>query len=322
MKFRTEIAVNRSGFTIDHARRGFLAGSCFSEHIADRLRAAKFPVESNPSGILFNPASIARMFRRLSEGRPYTESELTHAGGLWFSYDHHGAFSRTSAEETLAAVNAALREGAAALAGADYVVVTFGTAWVYRLTTDGRTVANCHKQPSACFRRERLSAGEIEAEYGALLEGPLKGKQVLLTVSPVRHVKDGLEENSLSKAVLRTAAAALAEDFRDVYYFPSFEIMNDDLRDYRFYEEDMVHPSAQAVDYIWDKFAEFAMDPDTRALLPRLDKLDAAMRHRVMHAGSAAAAVFRECSLKLVEELQEALPGVDFSPEREYFRSL
>ena len=156
-------------------------------------------------------------------------------------------------------------------------------------------------------------------EYGELLSGPLAGKQVLLTVSPVRHVKDGLEGNSLSKAILRTAAASLAEGFRDVYYFPSFEIMNDDLRDYRFYEEDMVHPSAQAVDYIWGKFTEFAMDPDTRALLPRLGKRDAALHHRVLHAGSAAVEVFRECSLKLVDELQEALPGVDFSAERAYF---
>ena len=174
-------------------------------------------------------------------------------------------------------MNASLTAGAGALAAADYVVLTFGTAWVYRLADSGRIAANCHKQPSSCFRRERLSAAEIVREYGELLSGPLAGKQVLLTVSPVRHVKDGLEGNSLSKAILRTAAASLAEGFRDVYYFPSFEIMNDDLRDYRFYEEDMVHPSAQAVDYIWGKFTEFAMDPDTRALLPRLGKLDAAL---------------------------------------------
>ncbi len=318
MKFRTEIVLNRSGFTVDHARRGFLAGSCFSEHISDRLSAAKFPVAANPAGIMFNPASIAAMLRRLAEGRPYGAEELDCANGLWFSYDHHGSFSRAEASETLAAINAALVEGAAALAAADYVVLTFGTAWVYRLADGGRLVANCHKQPAGCFRRERLTSQPIVEEYADLLAGPLAGKQVLLTVSPVRHLKDGLEGNSLSKAILRTAAASLAEGFRDVYYFPSFEIMNDDLRDYRFYDEDMVHPSAQAVDYVWSRFTEFAMDPDTRALLPRLGKLDAALHHRVMRAG-AAAEVFRECSLKLVEELQEALPGVDFGPERVYF---
>lgn len=319
MKFRTEIALCRSGFTVDHGRRGFLAGSCFSEHIFGRLAAAKFPVAANPTGILFNPASIAGMIRRLAEGRPYEVGELSCGGGLWFSYDHHGSFARASAKEALEAMNASLTAGAGALAAADYVVLTFGTAWVYRLADSGRIAANCHKQPSGCFRRERLSVAEIVREYGELLSGPLAGKQVLLTVSPVRHVKDGLEGNSLSKAILRTAAASLAEGFRDVYYFPSFEIMNDDLRDYRFYEEDMVHPSAQAVDYIWGKFTEFAMDPDTRALLPRLGKLDAALHHRVLHAGSAAVEVFRECYLKLVDELQEALPGVDFSAERAYF---
>ena len=255
MKFRTEIALCRSGFTVDHGRRGFLAGSCF---IFGRLAAAKFPVAANPTGILFNPASIAGMIRRLAEGRPYEVGELSCGGGLWFSYDHHGSFARASAKEALEAMNASLTAGAGALAAADYVVLTFGTAWVYRLADSGR--------------RERLSAAEIVREYGELLSGPLAGKQVLLTVSPVRHVKDGLEGNSLSKAILRTAAASLAEGFRDVYYFPSFEIMNDDLRDYRFYEEDMVHPSAQAVDYIWGKFTEFAMDPDTRALLPRLPR--------------------------------------------------
>ena len=219
MKFRTEIALCRSGFTVDHGRRGFLAGSCFSEHIFGRLAAAKFSVAANPTGILFNPASIAGMIRRLAEGRPYEVGELSYGGGLWFSYDHHGSFARASAKEALEAMNASLTAGAGALAAADYVVLTFGTAWVYRLADSGRIAANCHKQPSGCFRRERLSAAEIVREYGELLSGPLAGKQVLLTVSPVRHVKDGLEGNSLSKAILRTAAASLAEGFRDVYYF-------------------------------------------------------------------------------------------------------
>lgn len=321
MKFRTELTVERSGFTVSHSRRGFMAGSCFSEHIYDRLAAYRFPVVANPTGILFNPLSIAAMLERVAAGRLYGVGELCQAGGLWFSYDHHGAFSCPSAEETLEGINRELERGHEALSAADYVILTFGTAWVYRLAGDGRVVANCHKQPASEFRREMADIDEIVDAYRSLLRGVLAGKQVLFTVSPVRHVRDGFEDNSLSKAVLRVAVARLAEEFPNVWYFPSFEIVNDDLRDYRFYAEDMVHPSQQAVDYIWEKFGDFAMDGSVRALLPKLGRLNAAMGHRVMRGGSGVA-VFCDHSLELVAELQKALPEVDFSRERTHFEQM
>lgn len=319
MEFRTEITVVRSPFTVAHDRRGFAVGSCFAEHISSRMEALRFPLTANPTGILFNPASIAAMIRRLDEGRPYTLDELFEAGGLWHSYDHHGSFSHTSADETLAGINAAFRDGAEALRRADYVMLTFGTAWIYRLAADGRIVANCHKVPAAAFVRERLRPEAIVAEYDALLRGPLAGKQVLLTVSPVRHVKDGLVENSLSKAVLRCAAADLAERWPNVWYFPAYELLNDDLRDYRFYAPDMTHPSQQAIDYVWERFVHFAMDDGTAALLPRLERLRTALGHRTLHAGSEGEAVFRRRSLELIDDLQRALPQIDFSAERRHF---
>lgn len=319
MEFRTEITVARSPFTVAHDRRGFAAGSCFAEHISSRMEALRFPLTANPTGILFNPASIAAMIRRLDEGRSYTADELFEAGGLWHSYDHHGRFSLSSADETLAGINAAFRDGAEALRRADYVMLTFGTAWIYRLAADGRIVANCHKVPAAAFVRERLRPEAIVAEYDALLRGPLAGKQVLLTVSPVRHVKDGLVENSLSKAVLRCAAADLAECWPNVWYFPAYELLNDDLRDYRFYAPDMTHPSQQAIDYVWERFVRFAMDDGTAALLPRLERLRTALGHRTLHAGSEGEAVFRRRSLELIDDLQRALPQIDFSVERRHF---
>lgn len=241
---------------------------------------------------------------------------------MWFSYDHHGSFSRTTAAAALEAINSSFRCGAEALVAADYVILTFGTAWVYRLA-DGTPVANCHKQPAACFRRELLGVEDITADYGELLtSGALYGKQVLLTVSPVRHVKEGFEDNSLSKAILRVAAAELASRYPDVYYFPAFEILNDDLRDYRFYADDLVHPSGQAVEYIWDKFADFAMDSATRQLLPDLARLNSAMQHRILHGGSEGEAVFRSRSQALIDKLQRALPTVDFSAERTYFENI
>lgn len=319
MKFRTEIELSRSAFTVNHPRRGFLAGSCFSEHIARKLADAKFPIEANPSGILFNPLSIAQLFGRLQCGVPFTQTDIACAEGLWFSYDHHGSFSRASATETLEGINDAMARGARRLAEADYVIVTFGTAWIYRLKSSGRVVANCHKQPAALFSRERLSVEDIVAAYVGLLEGVLAGKQVLFTVSPVRHMKDGFEENSLSKAILRTAIAQLVERYPAVSYFPSFEIMNDDLRDYRFYADDLIHPSPVAVNYIWEKFTDFAMDQPTKSLLPRLEKLHAACSHRVLHSDAIHSELFRNSSLKLVEGLRRELPTVDFSAETAYF---
>lgn len=319
MKFRTEIEIARSTFTVDHSRQGFIAGSCFSEHIYRKLACAKFPVEANPSGILFNPVSIARLFQRLQYGVTFTQEDIVCANGLWFSYDHHGSFSRDSAAGTLATINDAMIQGVKWLAAADYVIITFGTSWIYRLKSNGSVVANCHKQPATLFSRERLSVDDIVAAYVGLLEGPLAGKQVLFTVSPVRHMKDGFEENSLSKAILRTAIAQLVERYPNVSYFPSFEIMNDDLRDYRFYADDMIHPSPVAVNYIWEKFIDFAMDQQTKSLLPRLEKLHAALSHRKLHS-DVGTDLFKNNSLRLIEELRKDLPWVDLSTEIEHFR--
>lgn len=322
MKFRTELTVSRSPFTVSHSRHGFMAGSCFADNIYRKLSAAKFPVTANPTGILFNPASIAAMIGRVAEGRPYTEAELVHGDDGWFSYDHHGAFSGDDMAAVLDGMNRSLAEGHRALFDADYVVVTFGTAWVYRLVSDGRVVANCHKMPSAEFVRERLSVGEIVDVFGELLKGELAGRQVLFTVSPVRHLKDGLAENSLSKAVLRVAAGELAARYDNAFYFPAFEIVNDDLRDYRFYAPDMAHPSPQAVDYVWEKFVEFAMDTETASLLPRLERLDAAMHHRVMNPSANGCRAFREASLRLLDGLRRDLPAIDFSAEETYLAGL
>ncbi len=323
MEFRTVLVPQRSAFTVDHSRAGLIAGSCFSEHIAARLTAARFPVTANPTGILFNPASIAAMIRRLSDPVPYVLSDLRRGRGLWFSFDHHGSFSRPDPEEALSGINRALAAGAEAFSRADYAIFTFGTAWAYRSAAEGRIVANCHKCPVSEFIRSRLTVESIVDEYSALVEGPLAGKQVLLTVSPVRHVGDGLAGNAASKAVLRLAAETLVERYpARVFYFPSYEMLVDDLRDYRFYAADMVHPSEVAVEYVWQRFAEFAMEPATRALLPKLARLAAAMSHRIVCAGASGGEAFRVSSLRLIDELQKSLPAADFSAERAHFEAM
>ena len=318
MKFRTEIPVRALPFEIGYRNRILSLGSCFAESIAGRLAAAKFAVTLHPTGILFNPRSIASALRRFETGRAVETGELHESGGLWFHYGFHGSFSGTDPQQTLAAMNRALAEGCRALAEADRLLVTFGTAWIYELRSSGETVANCHRQPREQFLRRRLSAAEIVAEWEALLEGSLAGKKVLFTLSPVRHVGDGAEENSLSKATLRVAIAELAERHPDVGYFPAFELLTDDLRDYRFYADDLVHPSRQAEQYIWEHFVQAALDREARRWLPEIEAALRALQHRPLHPGSEAWANFRIRQRIRLKELQR-LSGADLKEEIAYF---
>ncbi len=317
MKFRTEIDVPAFGQKIDHSQHGFSIGSCFAESIAGKLRQYKFPLAGNPFGVLYNPFSIAGALESLAEGRMWTEDDLSENGGLWFSWDHHGRFSAATSVGALAEINKAASEGAEALAKAGYIVITFGTAWVFEL--DGRVVANCHKQPAQVFTRRRLTVDEIVSRFSALMEGPLKGKQVIFTVSPVRHLKDGFEENSLSKAVLRCAVGELVEKYPGAHYFPAYEILNDDLRDYRFYADDLVHPSDAAVEYIWEKFSGAAFGEKTLALLPQIENAVRAAAHRPFNIDTKAHAAFRRTMLGQIRQLQAAHPEIDFTSEMEFF---
>ena len=281
-KFRTELTPKRSDFEIDLARKIFSAGSCFADNIAERLRRSKFVVEGNPFGVMFNPASIAGMLTDLAEGRRYKAKDLATDGDLSFGWKFHGDFSDQDAAMVLARMNDAVVRGRNALLAADCVILTFGSAWVYELADGGDVVANCHKRPASMFRRRRLSVEEIVKMYEPLLGegGVLNGKRVILTVSPVRHLKDGFEENSLSKAILRVAVGELCDRWESVEYFPAFEMVTDDLRDYRFYAEDMCHPSEQAVCYIRDRFLNWALPASEQPVLQENIKVALRRRHR------------------------------------------
>lgn len=323
MKFRTEIDIAPAPFGLNHKSSIFLTGSCFAEHIYERLSASKFNVSGNPFGILFNPMSIVRMIDELYSGKSYTPSDLSLASnGLWFSYSHHGRFSEVAADKVLDNINKSAYEGACALRKADIVIITFGTAWIFRLKETGETVANCHKQPSSLFTRERLTVGEITETYARLLSEEWSGKQVIFTVSPVRHLANGAEENSLSKATLRVAIGELTERYANAHYFPSFEILCDDLRDYRFYADDMMHPSRKAVDYVWQLFTEWCMDSRTRAVLPRIEKIMSAVNHRLIYAAGDNIKTFRDSVIKNIEAVEKDYPEVDLTSEKKYFDNL
>lgn len=290
-------------------------GSCFAEHISGRLSGARFRITSNPSGILFNPLSLAATLESYAAPQEVVPEELGCRNGLWFHYGFHGAFSDGSQKMALSKMNLARRAGASALREADRVILTFGTAWVYELRSTGEIVANCHKQPAELFRRRRLTVEEIVARYDDLQAGPLAGKQVILTVSPVRHLGDGLPDNFLSKATLRLAIDEICRRHADSAYFPAYEILTDDLRDYRFYADDLVHPSQQAQQYIWELFTAATLTEEARRKLPQVEALTTAAGHRPLHPESDEYRRFCRKQLEIIE----SLPEIDLSREKEFF---
>ena len=313
MKFRTEIDVKPLAEGVNYGAKIFALGSCFAESISERLQRAKFSVATNPFGVLFNPFSIAGALERLDGARNFAVCDITAGRDGYFSFDAHSSLNGKSHTEAFANMNRAVAQGSKALHDADWVILTFGTAWVYE--REGRVVANCHKQHAAEFSRRRLSVAEIVERYSRLFEGALRDKKVILTVSPVRHIGDGLQENSVSKAILRLAVEELVAKYENVNYFPSYEILIDDLRDYRYYADDLAHPSNMAVEYVWERFCNAVMTEDTRAKLPQVEQIVAAAEHRPFNPDSEAHKTFCRKMLAKVN----MMPEIDFSLEKSVF---
>lgn len=265
MKLQTIVDIQPSAWKIGYEDKILLVGSCFADSIGQMMAQRGLQVTCNPFGTLYNPVSIVQAVHMI-DIPPLVEHE-----GLWHSMAHHGSFSRATEEETREAVVQSIVTMQHALKEATVVIVTFGTAWIYEmkdpawLTGSGASpvVGNCHKLPAEQFTRRRLSVDEIEALWCPLIT-KYPDKHWLFTVSPIRHIKDGLHENQLSKATLLQAVEAISNQQSVVSYFPSYEIMLDELRDYRFYAEDLVHPSPVAIQYIWERFAENYCTPQTR----------------------------------------------------------
>lgn len=315
MKFRTEIDKPQLKGRIDYNSKIVTLGSCFAENITKRLAAAKFCVKHSPVGILFNPASIASTLTAFAERSAADCRRIVRRSEGWVSLDCHSELTMPTEEEAIKTLQNAIDEGHKLLRSATCVIITFGTAWVYEHIATGRVVANCHKQPSREFCRRRMSVEEIVALFKPLMEGVLKDKHVIFTVSPIRHTADGLTENCVSKAILRLAADTLSSTYDNADYFPAYEIVTDDLRDYRFYAEDMVHPSAQAVEYIWQRFIESALADSAVELLPKVEKIIAAATHKPFNPNSEEYATFCKRYLKEAQRLSM----IDFSAECEVF---
>ena len=325
-RFFTEVQVNDVGWKMSYQDKMMLMGSCFSENIGEKLKRRKFQVDVNPFGIIYNPLSVAKSIRILLSGKTYRQEDLFENNGIWGSFDHHGRFSSTSAGQTLSAVNNQLEYSRAFLRESAYLLITLGTSWVYELKATGKVVSNCHKFPAGDFKRFRITPGEIVAEFREVLTALWKFNpelKVLFTVSPVRHLKDGAVGNQLSKAALLLATDRLITGFGNerCAYFPSYEIMMDELRDYRFYAPDLLHLNQVAVDYIWERFAQVLISEDCRKMAKNVLKIVKAREHRPFNPETVDYKEFLWHNLNEIRELTINFPYLNFDAEKNHFES-
>lgn len=304
-----------------------LIGSCFTEHIGNTLTELKFQVLQNPHGILFDPASVCKSLVSYTQNKKYTKNDLFYLNGVWNSWEHHSRYSHPDADTSLQLMNDATQKAHDFLKEADWVIMTLGSSFSYRLTDiaegrKGEGVANCHRAPGQWFNKHLLTIDEtitlLDNCYHQLKRFNPKLK-FLFTVSPVRHIRDGVVENNRSKARLLEAVHHTVNKFSGLYYFPAYELVIDVLRDYRFYDIDLVHPNYSATSFVLEKFAESCVNADTRQLMQDVKKIMIARKHKAFHPTTEAHQQFLAAHLQKVKAMMEKYPFLDLSEEAAYF---
>lgn len=321
MDLTTPVHIESYPFAIRPDMALLSLGSCFSEHVGGSLERAHFNCLVNPFGVLFNPLSMALCLDRLAGNKSLETADLFFHGGLYHSPFHHGSFSAPTPEKVLENARKPFADAALQMGRLDVLMLTFGTAWVYERKTDLLPVANCHKLPSECFRRRLLDVEEIVDRYKILIDRLIAVRpdlKVLFQVSPVRHLGDGLHGNQLSKSVLHVSVAKLQELYPgNAFYFPSYEIVMDELRDYRFYDEDMAHPSPLARQVVWERFQESFMDDATHRFLGEVEQLGRLLSHRLLHPSADRIDAHMDVIRKKAAQISCLCPNIDFSKEIE-----
>ena len=299
--------------TITYDDRLLFLGSCFADEVGSICRGLGFNALVNPFGVLYNPVSIAQSVERLDGGKPFFREEIIEVGKRQYcTFSHNTAFWESSENELLTEVNANLETASAHFAQSRWVIISLGTSWVFRHKATDFVVSNCHKLPANQFKREFLTVQQSVDYLSAMVEKHPE-KQFIFTVSPLRHLKDGLHENQLSKAALLLAVNEVCKKYDNAHYFPAYEILLDELRDYRFYKEDMVHPTEQAVQYIWERFAEYAIDPKEQTAMKAAAELKQMLHHRPLFPESEACKKFEQQKEQRAMELQKQFPAVRIS---------
>lgn len=318
MQLQTLIDLPAFPFDISHRDKTCLIGSCFAHNVGQKFIENKFDTLSNPFGVLYNPMSVCECLDTIISNS-YDENQLIAHDGVWHSFAHHSTFSNVDKETCLAGINKSITEAHQHLKDSQYLFLTFGTAQVFE--KDGKVVSNCHKLPAKAFARRRVGVDEIVARAKQTID-KLKVLNpeinLIFTVSPVRYAKDGMHENSLSKATLHLAIEQLCQESH-CHYLPAYEIVMDELRDYRFFAEDMTHPNQLSIDYVWERMENAYMSAETRQLSKRAQKIVVASKHRAFNTNPEAHQQFLKNMHKKASDLQSQHPEIDLSPELKVF---
>jgi hypothetical protein len=315
--FRTTISISKPNFQIDYPHKILSIGSCFSENMAKILALNKFNILSNPFGISYNAMSIAKQLKELTEKKTYAEHDLFFHLEQWHSFQHHGSFSGHEKETVLENINSKITKASKQLEDAAVLIITLGTAYAYVNKEQNEVVNNCHKMPQTNFKHELIDANTITEQLHDVLSK--LGCKIILSVSPVRHTNLSATENNISKAHLLMACQALQKQLANVYYFPAYELMLDDLRDYRFYAKDMIHPNEVAIEYIWEHFKNTCIHKNSYSVMAQVEQVQNAIHHRPRNNTSEAYKIFLQKHLQLIESITLQERSIDLNNERDFF---
>ena len=314
MDFRIRLQIDKSDTRIDHTSKMMLFGSCFSENIGVKLKEHKFKVNHNPFGILYNPISVSNSIKRLLEKKQYNESDLVYNNEMFHSFMHHGSFSDVNKQLCLNKINERYIKASEFIKETDTFFITFGTSYAFKIHDNNQIVSNCHKFPANKFERFRLTIEEIVKEWSELIEilvNQNSGIQFIFTVSPIRHFRDGAHDNQISKSILHIAIENIKNNFNSIVeYFPAYEIMIDELRDYRFYNEDMVHPTSLAQEYIWQCFSDKFFSEETKITNSDWAAIRKSINHMPLNTETQAHRQFLINTIKKIETFAMKYPQI------------
>ena len=332
MQFQLPIQIKLPEARITYRDKIMLIGSCFTEHIGNSLNELKFSTLQNPNGILFDPRSVCNSLISYIENKQYKKEDLFYLNEIWNSWEHHSRFSNINDNDALKIINESQQQAYIFLKDADWLIITLGSSFSYRLTDEATLgglqnnngVANCHRAPSQWFTKHLLTIDEtislLDSAYHRLKQFNPKLK-IIFTISPVRHIRDGVIENNRSKARLIEAVHHMINKFPGLYYFPAYELVIDVLRDYRFYDIDMVHPNYPATEFVMEKFKEGFIDEQSQQLMEEIKKIVIARKHKAFQPETNAHKAFLKTHLEKTKELQSKFSFLDFSDEINYFKS-
>lgn len=323
MEFFLPFQVRSFPFKISYPDKVLFMGSCFSEEIGNKMADLKFDVLQNPNGILYDPISISDALFSYIDNETFDEKILFELNGLWHSWKHHSLFSGPNKKEVLQKINDSVYEAHLFLKQTKTLIITLGTAFNYQLKEGFKNVANCHKAPGTLFIKTLLPVEQIKADLSsaiAALKTFNPGLKIIFTISPVKHLKEGVVENSRSKARLLEAAHLICDEKDNVFYYPAYELVNDVLRDYRFYKEDLAHPNETAIDFVFEKFSHSFFDDKTKEITKEIEKILTAMKHKPFHKESEAHQKFIASQIQNIRYIESACPFIDFSKEKDFFQ--